>query len=139
MAIRIYTTTIWSKILIIPKFVLWIAVLMSVVSFSDWISSFLTLPIFLAIIIWIVIFIALLIFQISVLSPIFNTLSALLYIRINLKTKISWRQTKQIEWLFVPNETDKWWPMENIKDLPEDLRLPFLFKSAKKISSEIVR
>lgn len=59
--------------------------------------------------------------------------SAYLYIRISLKTKISFRDANYLAWLFVPNETGRWYPMREIRQMPRELRRQYLLNKAAEI------
>ncbi|MBV5313565.1 MAG: hypothetical protein JZU47_09730 [Prolixibacteraceae bacterium] len=61
----------------------------------------------------------------------FNTLSAFLYVRDELKTKISWKEAGFVSFLFTHNGTGKWFPMYNVLKLPEKERVNFIIDYAK--------
>ena len=64
---------------------------------------------------------------------IFSTLSTYLYLRIELKTKMSWKDADFVSFLFTPNETGKWYPMDNVLKLPEKDRPKAVLEFAKKV------
>lgn len=60
------------------------------------------------------------------------TLSAFLYIRITLKTKISWANCSKVGWLFTPNDTGKWYPLTEVKQMPPEMREIYILNFATK-------
>ena len=71
------------------------------------------------------------------LSQFFHTLSAYMYIRLDLDTKVSYREAKDLAFLFVPNETGVWWPMREVKSLPEKERKQYLYAYLTRIVRSI--
>lgn len=62
-----------------------------------------------------------------------SILSAYLYIRIRLRTKISLRDADYLSWLFVPNETGSWYPMREVLQIPREIRRQYLLNKAAEI------
>ena len=74
--------------------------------------------------------------KITTAKLLFN-LSAYLYVRHTLKTKISWKNVSKVSWLFTPNESGKWYPMKEVLQLPEGERENYLFRRANEIYRHI--
>ena len=66
----------------------------------------------------------------------FNTLSSFLYVRQELKTKISWKNAAYVSFLFTPNPTGKWYTMYGVLRLPEEQRLAYILDFADKLYKE---
>jgi hypothetical protein len=66
-------------------------------------------------------------------AKLFFTLSAYLYIRFSLKTKITWKQTKMVDWLFVVNDRGVWYPMKEVKQLEEKERVNYILIFANRL------
>ena len=64
---------------------------------------------------------------------VFTPLSAFLYVRLSLRTPIRFAEAKPIAWLFVPNETGKWYPMRFLRSLPREQRRAALFHAVAEI------
>jgi hypothetical protein len=63
-----------------------------------------------------------------------GNLSAWLYIRGTLKTRLSFGDAAKISWLFVPNETGKWYPMKEVLRIPQESRRDYLLTRAREIA-----
>jgi hypothetical protein len=61
----------------------------------------------------------------------FDDLSTFFYVRRTLKTVITYKEAKDLIILFTPNETGKWYPLSEIKALPENERKAYLFHQAE--------
>jgi len=66
-----------------------------------------------------------------------GNLSAYLYIRKTLNTQISFRDAASIAWLFVPNETGKWYPMKEVLQVSPEFRKQYLFTRAAEIARQL--
>lgn len=66
-------------------------------------------------------------------GPFLNNLSSFLYIRRDLKAKVTFNEAKLLSFLFVPNDSGKWYPLDHIPTLPEDQRKQQLFILAQQI------
>src|SRR5262249_40871885 len=71
------------------------------------------------------------------LSQFFRTLSAYMYIRLDLDTKVSYREAEGLAFLFIPNETGVWWPMREVKSLPEKERKQYIYAYLTRIVRSI--
>lgn len=67
----------------------------------------------------------------------FNTLSSYLYVRQELKTKISRKNAAYVSFLFTPNPTGKWYTMYGVLRLPEEQRLEYILNFADKLYAEL--
>ena len=67
-----------------------------------------------------------------------GTLSAWLYIRYTLKTHVSFADATKVSWLFVPNETGKWYPMKELLQIPQERRRTDLLAKATEIASRLI-
>jgi hypothetical protein len=67
----------------------------------------------------------------------FATLSSFLYVRHELKTKISWKDASYVSFLFTPNTTGKWYTMYSVLRLPKDQRLDYILGFADKQYREL--
>ena len=135
MAFLVPTTTVWSKLMIIPKVIIWILVLFMFINLvdivkikSEWFQWIIFAPLF---------FGSIYIYNLT-FSRWLNTLSVFLYIRINLGTKVNWNETLRLEWLFLPNPSGQWWPLDFIRNLPEGLKRKALFESESKLRKKII-
>jgi hypothetical protein len=63
----------------------------------------------------------------------FAVLSSFLYVRVELKTKISWKDASFVSFLFTANSTGKWYPMHNIIGLPKEQRVNYIISFAIKV------
>ncbi len=62
-----------------------------------------------------------------------HTLSTWLYIRITLKTPVSFTDAEELMWLFVPNDTGKWYPLREVATVSRDQRHAALLARAEEI------
>ena len=67
----------------------------------------------------------------------FNTLSSFIYVRHELKTKISWKDADYVSFLFTPNSTGKWYTMYGVLRIPENERVDYIVKFADKVYSDL--
>lgn len=61
-----------------------------------------------------------------------DNLSSFLYARLHLKVKMSYSEVKEIAFLFNPDWDGKWYPMEEVRELPKHLRKKFIFDFASR-------
>lgn len=66
-------------------------------------------------------------------GKIYRILSSYLYVRIELKAKITWKDAEFVSFLFTPNETGKWYNMHNVLKLPKDQRVSYIVGFAEKV------
>ena len=82
------------------------------------------------------IFLAKYIFAITA-ARFFNTISSFLYVRQELKTKITWKNADYVSFIFTPNPTGKWYTMYGVLRLPEEQRLGYILNFADKLYAEL--
>ena len=143
MAVRVpYTSTI-DRILIVPRLIA-SALIFGLVAWGiiaafeffhipeKWnISGFLNIVLFLLLVL-ISGIISAFIYSKTVGKFLFS-LSAFLYIRLKLKTKMSWRDSNSVAFLFIPNETGKWYPMLDALKIEQENRESYIKEFAKKV------
>ncbi len=72
----------------------------------------------------------------STIGKVLNILSAFLYVRIKLKTRISWKNANYVSFLFVPNSNNTWYPMLIVLTIPKDDREEYIIDFANSIRFE---
>lgn len=82
-------------------------------------------------------FVAMIAFHFGFLGHLFNYLSSYLYIRLSLRTPITFSEAKYFAFLFVPNDTGSWWPMREIKNLPKESRRQYIFEFAERVHGSL--
>jgi len=66
----------------------------------------------------------------------FRPLSSWLYVRISLRTRLSWHEARQASSLFSPvRDLTTWYPMTEVKSLPENERVPAIMAKIGKLSA----
>jgi hypothetical protein len=142
MAIKVPFTSTIDRILIIPRllssFLIFGLVTWGIISIIEFfqleklkISEFLS----------IVIFILLLLISGIITSFIYTKtagkfffiLSAFIYIRYKLKTKMTWKDSSSVAFLFVPNDTGKWYQLNEVLRIEENNRVSFIIEFANKV------
>jgi hypothetical protein len=63
----------------------------------------------------------------------FHPLSSFLYVRLSLRTPITWRDALYLAFLLSPNDTKRWYPMREVRQLPVGERREALLKEAARI------
>tara|TARA_R110001583_G_scaffold70476_1_gene199469 strand:+ start:2014 stop:2367 length:354 start_codon:yes stop_codon:yes gene_type:complete len=82
---------------------------------------------FASIIIFLGVFVTVSIFAHSITTlQIINTISSYVYVRVNLKTEMSFSEVSKIKEMFVPNPTGQWQPCTEVTDLPQNQRAEYL-------------
>ena len=77
-------------------------------------------------------FLSTFLFRISA-GKFFAVLSSFLYVRVELKTKIRWKDASFVSFLFTANSTGKWYPMHNVLELPKEQRVNYIIGFAIKV------
>ena len=68
-----------------------------------------------------------------VYGPVFDTLSALGYVRLVLGAKLTYREAAEVAWMFLPNDRGVWYPMKELKKLPAADRGPAVLRMNEKL------
>lgn len=63
---------------------------------------------------------------ISTIGKVLNILSSFLYVRLRLKTRISWQNANYASFLFIPNRNNTWYPMLNVLTIPKEEREEYI-------------
>lgn len=63
-------------------------------------------------------------------DPILDAFSAYLYIRQGLETRVSFAEAKALSFLFAGDAEGKWYPLAEVRKLPEENRKQYLFDFA---------
>lgn len=67
-----------------------------------------------------------------------DNLSSFLYVRLHLRTKMSFSEVKEIAFLFNANWDGTWYPLEEVKRVPKQLRKKFIFDFASTKKSNFI-
>lgn len=133
MAVKVPYTTPYDFVLIMAKFAsigLWMSFFgflikgsgLGDISFAD--NQFLK---FSTIIVFLVVFVFVSVLAHSITTlPIINTISSYIYVRVNLKTDMSFSEVSKIKELFVPNGTGTWHPCTEVTELPPNQRAEYI-------------
>lgn len=70
----------------------------------------------------------------KIFANFYHYLSAYLYVRLSLRTKLSWKEVTEIAWMFVPNESGVWYPLKEVKKLDKIERKQFLIDFSDQVS-----
>ena len=133
MAIRVPYTTPYDFVFIILKFLsvgLWMTFLgflvkgsgLGSIQFSDNETMRLASTI---IFLFVIAIVSVYAHRITTLQMI-NTISSYVYVRVNLKTDMSFSDVSKIKEMFVPNSTGKWLPCTEVVKLPKNERVEYL-------------
>lgn len=146
MAVRVHYTSTIDKILILPRLVvsgsIFGLILWGVISLIEYfdIPNRLKINEFLSVVFFLLMLLFCSIITASIYSKtagrFFFILSAYLYLRFNLHTPMSWKDSGFVAFLFTPNETGKWYPMTDVLKLEKDLRQQYILKFAENVLKE---
>lgn len=67
----------------------------------------------------------------------FATLSTYLYVRSELKTKLTWSESANVSFLFAPNSTKKWYPLYTVLRLPQEQRTEYILSFANNVIKDL--
>jgi hypothetical protein len=143
MAIKVPFTSTIDRILIIPRLIssfiifgIIIGIIITIIDFFQLekinISEFLSVLLFIVLLITSGIVTSFIYTKTA--GKFFFILSAFLYIRFKLKTKMSWNDSSSVAFLFVPNESGKWYPLKEVLKIEVNKRSAFILEFAKKVS-----
>lgn len=130
MAIPVPVTHRWTKLFVFVKIIsiiLCIGIVITLLELLGIEHWAIVLPLIFATIICHAIFI----------NPIYHILTTYLYVRVDLGTKISFKEAKDLRILFEPNKSGVWYPMKEIKQLPKEFRREALFTRFVQILKEM--
>ncbi len=131
MAVKVSTTHVWNRIMLLPRLLSRIIFSFSVIIILDPVLADGTCKT----VLFGASFLLLIFFHVKIIDPWYETLESFLYIRVNLRTNISFTEAREFNELLSPSAFGKWYPLKEIRDVQKNDRRKALFELKQQIIS----
>lgn len=65
-----------------------------------------------------------------------DAIAAFLYLRVELGTQVSFKEAKELSFLFLANENGKWYALSVVRKLPKEKRRQYVFEAAEHVKEK---